>query len=162
MREAAANRKCADMLQRTFPRHVYYKHNDKSAGRPDSTFSWNGVTSWLEFKMLEGNEDVHARTATATHGLAKIQLAELLKLERAGVPAWVIAYRKTIRSTREHLTIYRPTALITVADRITPTWREMSIHDNVLRDLKLYGVAAFPGFDHAAVVALIRQTHGTY
>lgn len=162
MREAAANRKCADLLMRSFPRNVYYKHNDKSAGRPDSTFTWNGRTSWLEFKMLEGNEDLHARTPTATHGLAKIQLTELLKLERSGAPSWVIAYRKATRTIPDHLTIYRPSALITIADRVTPTWREMSLRDNALRDLNLCGVAAFPGFDHAAVVALIHQTHGTY
>jgi hypothetical protein len=43
MREADANKKCADTLKRTFPRSLYYKHCDKmSGGRPDSTFTWNG------------------------------------------------------------------------------------------------------------------------
>ncbi len=161
MKEAAANKKCAEALQRAFgARCKYYKHCDKTAGRPDSTFTWNGRTSWLEFKMLEGNEDLHARNDKTTHGLAKIQLVELLALERAGAPAWVIAYRKATRTLPDLTTIYRPSALITVADRVTPPWLELSHHPNVLRDLKTFGVAAFAGFDHAAVVALVHQTHG--
>jgi hypothetical protein len=62
--------------------------------------------------MLEGNEGVHAKNAKDTHGLAKDQFVELLKLERAGAPAWVIAFRKATRSMPELTTIYRPTALL--------------------------------------------------
>lgn len=95
MPEAAVNKQCAQALRAHFVQGVYYKHCDKmSSGRPDSTFTWNGVTSWLEFKLLEGGENVHAKNAKDTHGLAKDQLVELIRLENAGAPAWVVAYRK--------------------------------------------------------------------
>lgn len=157
MREAAANKYCADTLVKAFPNALYYKHNDRAAkGRPDSTFTWNRITSWLEFKMLEGHEDLHAR---GTHGLTRVQLMELIRLERAGAPAWVVAFREGTRQVERHTTIYRPSALITAAGTLTPRWLIPSNLEDILSDLKHSGVAARRGFDYTAVVHLIHQTH---
>lgn len=154
MKETAADDKARDAMRKelTGPLRIY-KHNDRGTkGMPDMTVTWSLATSWLEFKMLQGDENVH-------NELDPLQLVELVRLERAGGRAWVIAYRKPTRTQEGYLTIYQPTALM---NNQQPVAKEWSTHENVLRDLRLFGVVKFRGFDHAAVVALIKATHGTY
>lgn len=148
MKESAANKAAADALAKRFG-GVYYKHADRFAkGRPDCTFSWNGRTSWLEFKMLRGAQSVHDE-------LDKSQLVELIRLERAGCSSWVIAYRE---HRGQSLEIYRPTALYPWPT--VPVAREDSLVENILRDLRVYGIVRFGGFHHGAVTELIAQAHG--
>jgi hypothetical protein len=149
MKEKDAYNRARDFVRINCPGAKIYKHNDRGTkGMPDTSVTWSGSTSWLEFKMLEGEENIHNSVRF------KLQLIELVRLEYQCHRAWVIAYRKP-----ERLTIYKPTALL---DLKQPVAREFSTRDNVLRDLRTYGVAQFDGFDHAAVVALIRQTHDAY
>ncbi len=153
MQEKDANGKARDFIRKECVRAKVYKHNDRQTkGMPDTSVTWSEATSWLEFKMLHGDESVH-------NELDPLQLVELVRLEQQCHRAWVIAYRKATKTQDEYLTIYRPTALLS---NQAPIAREWSLHANVLRDLRTFGVAKFKGFDHAAVVALIKQTHGTY
>lgn len=154
MKETAADDKARDAMRRelTGPLKIY-KHNDRGTkGMPDMTVTWSFCTSWLEFKMLHGDENIH-------NELDALQLVELVRLERAGGRAWVIAYRKQTKTQGEYLTIYQPTALL---NNQQPVAREWSSHANIIRDLRTHGVAKFEGFDHGAVVALIKATHGSY
>lgn len=155
MKESKANQKCAARLVKIFgPRCKYYKHADRfTRGIPDSTFTWNRRTTWLEFKMLAGGEDLHQQ-------LDKIQLVELIQLQSAGL-AWVVAFRKATRLLRERTDIYSPIALLQGGKTVTPSLPlgELSTHETVLRDLQVHGVASFDGFDYDAVAALIRATH---
>lgn len=140
-------------MLKAFPGGKYYKNLATPAdrGKPDSSFTWNGPTSWLEFKHLDHGQSIHSEGALKKH-----QLVELVQLQRASGRAWVIAYRKPTRSLEAHTTIYKPNALIRGAQ---PFPKEYSSHENVVRDLIRFGVAAFPGYDHQALVALIRITH---
>lgn len=141
--------------------HIY-KHNDRSTeGMPDASVTWNGYTSWLEYKHLEPSEDIHSRKG-GTGGLKRLQLMELLALERAsGGRAWVVAYRKGKRGQAERLEIYRPSALLSrvpVVCLITPALHFTS-HGGMLEALRGAGCAAFETYDHHAVSFLIRSTH---
>ena len=155
MKESKANQKCAEHLVKTFgPRCKYYKHCDKfTRGIPDSTFTWNRRTTWLEFKMLTGGGDIHGE-------LDKIQLVNLIQLQSAGL-AWVIAFRKATRLLEERTDIYSPIALLVQGQQVTPAlpMGELSTYPTVLRDLQVYGVASFKGLDYRAVAELIRATH---
>jgi hypothetical protein len=154
MKETAADDKARDAIKRDCAGPIkIYKHNDRGTkGMPDMSVTWAWCTSWLEFKMLKGEENIHSE-------LDPLQLVELVRLERAGGRAWVIAYRKATKTMGEYLTIYQPTTLL---NNQQPVAREWSSHANVLRDLRTFGVAKFQGFNHGAVVALIKATHGTY
>lgn len=152
MKETAADDKARDAIKLRCSGPIrIYKHNDRGTkGMPDMSVAWNGFESWLEFKMLHGEQNIHQE-------LDGLQLVELLKLERAlRGHSWVIAYRKATKSQREVLDIYAPSFLIGGA---APAARENSNYDTMLRDLRAYGVARFEGFDHGAVAALIYQTH---
>lgn len=153
MQEKDANGKARDALRLALVPSRIYKHNDRGTkGMPDTSVIYNEYTSWLEFKMLHGDE-------TVWNELDPLQHVELLKLERACHRAWVVAYRKGNRHTGDALTIYRPSAL---TNKQQPVARELSSYDNVLRDLQVFGVARFEGFDHGAVVALVKATHASY
>ena len=153
MQEKDANGKARDQIRKDCAGAWVKKLNDRQTkGLPDTVLAWAGAVSWLEFKMLHGDEDVH-------NELDPLQLVELVRLEKQTHRAWVVAYRKATRSQGEYLTIYRPMALLNSACPIAKEWTS---HDNVLRDLRTFGVAKFQGFDHAAVTALIKQTHNTY
>lgn len=153
MKESDLNRRAIDRVLSACHHAVYYKIADRfTRGIPDSILTWNNVTSWLEFKLLDPHESVHAQ-------LDPDQLVELVKLQRACHRAWVIAYRRGTKSFKEMTMFYEPRALLQGAQ---PIARELTTHENVLRDLRTFGVATFEGHDHAALVALIHQTHVAY
>lgn len=132
---------------------VWYNHQDKfTGGIPDSSLTWDHADSWLEFKLLDPNQSVHDR-------LKKTQHVELMRLERQTGRAWVVAWRKA--NVRKLVTpkteIYAPSALF--GGRV-PIVRERTTHERLLQDLRAYGVAQLEGFDHDALVALLRATHG--
>jgi hypothetical protein len=159
MKESDLNRRAADHLLATCKHAVYYKHADLfSSGYPDSTFTWSGYTSWLEFKLLGPNESVHAQ-------LDEDQLVELVKLQKACGRAWVIAFRKPARGWNHgarllgegpKTVIYSPKALL--HDQV-PLAQELSNHNRVYRDLCVNGVAELEGYDYAGIRALIHITH---
>lgn len=154
MRETKADDKAsaAIKLECRGPLRIF-KHNDRGTkGMPDTSVNWNGHTSWLEYKMLTGHENVH----NELHGL---QLIELIRLENAMFRAWVVAYRNATRTLEACLDIYRPTALLHGAQ---PIAKEPSNYENLLINLRDHGVARFPGFNHGAVAQLIKQTHTGY
>lgn len=150
MKESELNKRTVDKLLRACPRAVYYKIADRfTAGIPDSIFTWNGFTSWFEFKLLDPNESIHKQ-------LDQVQLVELLKLQSACHRAWVIAFRKhSIRADAQTL-IYAPSALWHDA---VPIATGDSMRVNLTRDLLAHGVAQFKGFDYDAVVTLVHATH---
>jgi hypothetical protein len=153
MQEKDANGKARDFIRKECVHAKVYKHNDRATkGMPDTSVTWADATSWLEFKMLHGEESIH-------NELDPIQLVELVRLEQQCHRAWVVAYRKGNKHVGDSLTIYRPTALLRGE---VPVAKELTLHVNILRDLRVFGVARFEGLDHAAVVALIKATHGTY
>lgn len=154
MQERDANAKARDQIRKDCPRAWVKKLNDRQTkGLPDTVVAWAGAVSWLEFKMLHGDESVH-------NELDGLQLVELIRLEQQNAGrAWVVAYRARTRTMPDALTIYRPTALL---NNQCPIAKELSSHVNILRDLRTYGVARLEGFDHAAVSALIKATHVTY
>jgi len=152
MKESDYNHKQVQRLLTACPHAVYYKHADKfTRGIPDSTLTWAGPTSWLEFKLLDPVESIHAQ-------LDPVQLVELIKLEQQCQRAWVIAFRRPRRSPMrdERLVIYRPTFLF--GERV-PRALEYSSAETVLRDLRLHGVASFGEIDYDVVVRLVHETH---
>lgn len=154
MKETAADDKARDAIKRvcTGPIKIY-KHNDRGTkGMPDMSVTWSWCTSWLEFKMLTGEENVHGE-------LDPLQLVECERLERAGGRAWVVAYRKGTKTMGEVLDIYLPSALRSGAQ---PMAKEYSTYENMLTNLRAFGVARFQGFNHGAVAELIKQTHASY
>jgi hypothetical protein len=150
-KESDKNRACSDHLLKVCPRAKIFKHCDKfTAGIPDSSLTWRGFTTWLEFKFLEPNATIHDE-------LDPIQLVELVRLEGQGL-AWVVAFRKgnakKLVLPRTH--IYRPSALLHGA---IPYAHELGKYHSVLKDLCRYGVVDFEGFDYAAIAHLIHQSH---
>jgi hypothetical protein len=156
MKESKLNRDCIDhILKRAketqWAPPVYYKIADKfTAGIPDSVLAWNEYTSWLEFKLLDPNESIHDQ-------LDKIQLVELVKLQRTTGRAWVIAYRRANpkKLILPQTIIYSPRALWggavpTPKPRIVPTLRE---------HLTQVGVVQQEGHAHSMVYNLIVETH---
>lgn len=153
MQERDANAKARDQIRKDCPRAWVKKLNDRQTkGLPDTVLAWAGFVSWLEFKMLHGDESIH-------NELDGLQLVELVRLEQQCHRAWVIAYRAHTRTIPDALTIYRPTALL---NNQCPIAGELTSHVNIIRDLGTFGVARFEGFDHAAVSALIKATHSSY
>jgi hypothetical protein len=127
------------------PGAVWYNHQDKfTAGIPDSSVTWNYADSWLEFKLLNRGQSVHDR-------LKATQLVELMKLERQTGRAWVLVWRKGLAET----TFYTPSALF--AGRVPA-----SHHDgDILAALRTFGAFTVEGFNHDALVTLIKTTHGS-
>jgi hypothetical protein len=154
VKETAADDKARDAIKRDCQGPIkIYKHNDRGTkGMPDMSVTWAWCTSWLEFKMLKGEENIHGE-------LDPLQLVELVRLERAGGRAWVIAYRKGTKTMGECLDIYLPTALL---NNQQPIAKEASTYDTLLRDVRTFGVARFGGFNHGAVAHLIKATHVSY
>lgn len=162
MKESDLNRRAMEHVLSTCSRAVYYKIADKfTAGIPDSVLNWNHVVSWLEFKLLDPNESIHDQ-------LKAQQLVELVKLENAGMNAWVVAFRRANvkKLVLPQTVFYRPTALLRGAvPVISEPMRERmgpATYTNVLRDLRTFGVAQFPGHDYQALSSLIHQTHEGY
>jgi hypothetical protein len=153
VQERDANAKARDAIRAGCVGAVVYKINDRQTKDiPDSVVTWNDATSWLEFKMLSGDADIHTE-------LGKGQLVQLIKLEQQSQRAWVVAYRKATRVQPDRITIYRPTRLW---PKIMPHARENSTLENILRDLRTFGVAQVEGFNHGAIVALLHQSHANY
>lgn len=153
MKESNLNKRAMDYVQLACPGGVYYKHADRfTSGIPDSTFTWNGPTSWLEFKLLDPAESIHAQ-------LDPQQLVELVKLQHACGRAWVIAFRRPRRGDAGMTVLYEPTALLF---KRVPVARERSSLENVLRDLRCHGVAEFEGHCFLALSYLIKATHVPY
>lgn len=152
MKESDVNGKARDMIVRECLRAKVYKHCDRmTAGIPDTTVTWRGYTSWLEFKMLEARENVHDQLDT-------IQLVELVRLEQQCGRAWVIAYRKAhvTKLVTPRTLIYRPTKLLA---KFLPIPERFSKLDSIYEDLQHFGVAELDGFNHHALTALIHRTH---
>ena len=152
MKESRLNGKARDAIRKDCPKAVVWKHADRfTAGIPDSSVTWNGADSWLEFKLLGPNESIHDQLKT-------VQLVELVRVERQTGRAWVVAYRKGSRNGLEapSVTFWRPTALLDGKEPIAQTYA--SGYD-FLERLQEYGVATWEGHDHAAVALLIRLTH---
>jgi hypothetical protein len=155
MKESDLNKKAMDHVAAGCPHHVTYKLADRfTSGIPDTVFTWNNYSSWLEFKLLDPNESIHKQLDPA-------QLVELVKLERASGRAWIVAFRRAnVKKLQKPQTVfYSPHSLLRGQ---VPLSREISLHVNVLRDLKVFGVAWFDSFDYAALAALIHQTHEDY
>jgi hypothetical protein len=147
VKESDLNSACSTHIQKMCVGAVIYKHADKfTAGIPDTSVTWRGTTSWLEFKLLRRPADNVIKL------LSKVQLHELVKLEHAG-HAWVIAFRAKPHQTL----IYRPGALVGLQD--APASREKTSIEGVREVLKWTGVAMFEGFNYNAIAALIHLTH---
>lgn len=150
MKESNLNRRAIDYCLARCRNAVYYKIADRfTAGIPDSVFTWEQATSWLEFKLLNPNESIHDQ-------LDKKQLIELLKLQVASQRAWVIAYRRPRRLSPAVTEIYMPSALW---HEQVPSTPYISKPADVLVGLRTIGVSCFEGHCHEAVYELIRQTH---
>jgi hypothetical protein len=146
-----------DVFTETFKRGVWIKHEDKTnPGQPDVSFIWIRTT-YMEFKHLGPRENIHDR-------FEKLQLPECIRYENACGTCWIVAFRdgerRTGRSPR--LCIYRPRALKTPDGRdTTPNLPLDYVCDpaNVLRDLRIHGVAEYPTHDVQPLVELILRTH---
>lgn len=159
MTEGSLKAKACDAVRSTCPRVKIYNHQDRFAnGMPDTSMTWNDRTSWLEFKLLEAGEDLHQE-------LSKDQLMELLDLERACKRAWVVAYRKPNRRAPACLDIFRPSRLTTMVGterrvvQPVPDEQFEGIGPGNFSLLWDKGVIRLAGHNHAAVAALIKQTH---
>ncbi len=148
-----------DTLRTLLPESEILQHQDQfQSGRPDTTVTYNGFTSWLEWKHLGPEQSIHSE-----HGLRKDQLDQLLKLERASLGrAWVIVFRKG----RTFTDIYRPSALISVTDGkidyVEPSVKEpleAGSEFELMTRLYLTGVIRCSGHDFEAVAGLIWSTH---
>jgi hypothetical protein len=135
--------------------HVVNIQDRFVSGRPDTQITFNGPTSYVEFKHLGLNEKLHG-------ALRKDQLEELIALERvSGGRAWVVVYRKG----GKFLDVYRPSALRRVRNSQMETVEpepETAHSEMHLTCLRSTGVIRLVGHDHHAVAALIRLTHESY
>lgn len=70
------------LRQAAGPKAVYFKFNDKStAGTPDSTFTFNGRTLWLEAKMKYADDDRPlGQMLRSTNRRAKAQIYNIWSL----------------------------------------------------------------------------------
>jgi hypothetical protein len=150
------------VLEATFRGAVVYKHHGNQftgSGRPDTSITWAGPTSWIEFKVLDVRESIHAQ-------LDQLQLTECIRLQHQCNRAWIVAFRKgdVRRRIRERIEFYLPTALKKRPGNEEPVPQlplDYSCkHETILRDLRTFGVASFDGHDYTALCALIQQTHG--
>lgn len=153
--------KACELVEQGCARVHIYKHADQfTAGIPDRSFTWRGRTSWVEFKFLDMNHPLHEQKGH-NKGLSKVQLMELLALERNSHRAWVLVYRKPLRGGSPITQIYRPSALLRQPGPqfVVPVAEKVSTFDTICIDLQRTGVAQFAGHDHRALVALLHLTH---
>lgn len=145
MRETRRNSEANSLLRRALPGAVVYKHHDRSTkGMPDTSVTWRGATTWLEFKVLRHGESIYKQ-------LDPLQLIELVKIEQAGSYAWVVALRHPENTTE----IYRPTWLVRSRAQ---GWVDVIPTDRLLSPSHLLALS-FPGRDLRPVIQLIERTH---
>lgn len=72
-----------------FPGVYHWKITDmKAIGKPDSVFILDGSVVFIEFKRLGPDETIHTRGK-----VKELQWMELLRLDRAGVCAYLVAFK---------------------------------------------------------------------
>lgn len=158
MTESSLKTSCCDVVRAALPAcHVIHHQDRFQSGLPDTSISYNGPTSWLEWKHLGLNEKLHGN-------LRKDQLDELLKLEQATLGrAWVVVFRKGGKFTD----VYRPSALLSISRGLVeyveptpePTSNFAESMSEEVRRLHLTGVIRWSGHDHRGIAGLIWHTH---
>ena len=149
--ESELTAKARKAMQEAFPHAKIYKHKDAAThGMPDTSITWHAATTWIEFKRLD------AKLRTVVRALRANQLAELVKLERAGQRAWVVAY--DLHTATTHL--YRPSMLIGVTpDTLVIPLPSREVLPTLLEHLWRDGVVVCPGISHHPLLTLIAHTH---
>ena len=129
-------------------------HQDRfSSGYPDTSVSWNGFTSWVEFKFLGLEESLHGP-------LREDQLLQLIRLEKqSACRAWIVVFRKT--RLEERTDIYRPTRLVShgVKLELKASEKYSGLGPSNLVALWDTGVVSLSGLQYDAVASLIKLTH---
>ncbi len=146
---------CRDRLTANLPGAFWWKVNDnRTGGIPDAFIAFSQAVSMIEFKFMKKGENIHQKWEDER------QLVTCVKLENALGRCWVVAYRDAWKlggREWESTIIYRPSRLLHDAIPETQEWSHES--SPFLTTLWNEGVVKFPGYNHAAVAALIRGTH---
>lgn len=100
MDEAALKSKLRDTGKEMLHGAVIWGHNDSQAGLPDSSWNWNGFTTWVEAK--------YANPSFKTRG---IQELTCLRLEQASKCIYVIFEEASKKSTTKHTRIVSPKSI---------------------------------------------------
>ena len=130
MRESDLKRRLVKAILATHPGAVVYRHEDAfTAGIPDISVTWAGLTSWWEVK-----HEPLGRTSKLT----KLQEHELRRLARQTV-AGCITYRERVRAGGK----------VTVLELFTPLASENPItqwpgysHASVVEAIHVYHILA--------------------
>jgi hypothetical protein len=149
MNEARLETACMKVLdQRLAPLPVVLKHaNAAASGLPDRSISWNGNTTWIEFKVLRKNETIHDVIKNAR------QLITCCQLERATRRCWFVVYTHD-----DHTLFYRPSKL-THEQLPVPELTDGTLNRDAKDRLWHRGVLRFKGHAHHEVAHLIIETH---
>lgn len=151
MKESDLVKACCLHAMSALPGVFIWKIADRcTGGIPDVEFDWNGATTKIEFKLLKKNETIHDKWEDGR------QLTTCVRLEQQTGRCWVVAYQKAHASRPNQTLIYRPTALL---DGKIPSCRDWVSKAGIAADVWQAGGVKLPGFDHATVVQLIKQTH---
>lgn len=131
------------------PPLVMWKVADRfTLDQPDLEICWRGQTTKIEFKYLRKGVGIHEELGAG-------QQMTCQRYEEATQRCWIVAYVAKDRNrliADEHTQIYKPSALHCGA--LPPIEEGYS-----LEHLWMNGGMMLPGFDHAAIVRLIKDTH---
>lgn len=136
------------------------KHSDRfTKDIPDSSFMWNGHTTWVEFKRLGPTESIHDQIRVG-------QILDLIDRERAA-PGHALALAYRVGNSRHPNTteLYYPPALLGPAGQLLvplqpePPRRDLTI--DIYETMRAVGVVVFEGHTHYALVNFLKQNHVT-
>lgn len=129
--------------------------DQQTGGQPDLEVNWDGATTKLEFKFLGPHEDLHKKWEDGR------QLQTCVKYERTTGRCWVVAFVRANKKrgdlVQPKTRIYRPTALM--FGQLPELYPALPHWGSLAAILWNRGVIEVPGFNHDAIVELIKQTH---
>ena len=151
---------CMQTLEHELPGCWVWKINSMTqGGLPDLEVAWRGHTTKIEFKLLKKAETVQTKWEDQR------QLFTLKRYQEQTERAWVVAYRcasKKHGREDDDTLLYKPSALLNDAlpepDEGVTTY-VLNHPARLSERLWTLGVVRLPGFNHQAVVELVRQTH---
>lgn len=138
------------LATRSLPRPLLiWKIADRfTLDQPDTELCWRGHTTKIEFKYCRKGVGIHEELGVG-------QQLTCQRYEEATQHCWIVAYyaadKKRLVSC-EHTRVFRPSFLFNGAEpSIEPGYS--------LERLWMNGGMLLPGYDHAAIVRLIKDTH---
>jgi len=153
MNEHTLENRCMDVLKAGLPGVLLWKIADRfTLGKPDHEINWSGHTTKIEFKLLRNGEGIHDQ-------LAPDQLVSCIEYENTTQKCWIVAWVEPVprKDILAHTLIFKPSVLY--PDKQPRTMVRSKWNEHTVLALWQEGVISFAGYNHDAVLNLIKATH---